>query len=102
MIPQGSTPTVILTFSDVDCTEAQKVYVTFNSGRRKLTKSTDDSVAVTATEISVYLSQAETLAFLTGTNSVEVQVNFMFADGSRAVSEIARFSVAKNLLDEVL
>lgn len=102
---KGTTPTFILTIDDanVDLTEAT-VYVTFKQdgdGCRglSLTKTGDD-ITVSANEVDVYLTQAETLKFQKG--QLYIQLNWVYADGSRACSDIKAIKVDKNLIEAVL
>lgn len=95
-----TTPTFTLTFPEtVDLTEADNVYVTFTSGSNILTK-TGNALDVSAHEVSVYLTQAETFSFDTGV--VEIQVNWTVNNGNRIASEIKKYSITKQLLNEVL
>lgn len=98
-VVRGTTPTFTLTFPEtVDLTEADNVYVTFTSGSNILTK-TGNALDVSAHEVSVYLTQAETFGFDTGV--VEIQVNWTLS-GNRLASEIKKYSISKQLLNEVL
>lgn len=101
-VPRGATPTFTLSFpesSGIDLTLARSVYVTFTRGLVSLTKTGEDLVVGTRT-IGVLLSQKETLSF--GTGDVEVQANWISADGKRVVSEISVVGFTKQLLDEVI
>lgn len=99
---KGTTPTFKLILSDesVDLTQANKVYVAFRQGNCLLRKQ-DDDITVSANEVDVYLSQTETLSFKPGTN-IEVQLNWTYADGRRACSNIIRIPVTDNLIGSVL
>ena len=98
-----TTPTFTLTLpNDVDLTEATNVYATFSQPPVTLTK-TGEALEITAHQIDVYLSQAETSSFASGV--VEIQVNWtqnVSGEVRRACTEIARVNVGKNLLDEVV
>jgi len=97
-IPRGVTPTFTLTFEGIDLTQAIHVYVTFRGGAT-ITKS-DDDLTITATTISVYLTQAETLSLAKGT--VSIQANWTYGDGSRAASTIVNYNFTDNLLPKVV
>ena len=97
---RATTPTFELTFEDIDLTEAAEVLVTIKQGDVELTKSGDD-LTVTATTISVFLSQGETLLFTSG-RKAEIQANFVYLDNTRACSNIASVAVDRNLLAEVV
>lgn len=96
---QATTPTYILTFSDIDLTEAEEIYVTFRQGRRTLTIS-GEHLEVTATTITLTLEQEDTLMFEQG--GAEVQVNMYYADGTRACSDIAKIQIERNLYPVVI
>jgi len=68
---RGTTPTFIIQIEDdVDLTDARNVYVTFEQGLLKITKSGQD-IEVSAKEVDVFMSQSETLQFNTGTMNVQ-------------------------------
>lgn len=98
---RGTTPTFRLTLQDdsVDLTEALNVYATFKQLSTVLTKTGED-LEVSATRIDVFLSQEETLRFTKGT--VEVQVNWTYADGTRDATLPATFEIKDNLVGRVL
>ena len=97
---RGTTPTFILTLPvDVDLTTANNVYATFQQGLTKLTK-TGDALTIEGNIVNVFLSQKETLSFYGG--SVEIQLNWTYADGKRACTNIVTVPVNKNLIGEVL
>ena len=110
-LPRGATPTFTLTFRDVDLTTFAHAYVTFQQGSLKITKKdadltieshteTEQGQEVTVSTVSLYMGQAETLSFTTG--SVEVQANFTTATGERVPSEIARVALTRQLLAKVV
>lgn len=96
-VPRGTTPTVICEFSEgtVDLTEAKNVYVTFSTNLRTITKQ-GDSLDITPTSVSVYLTQADTLGFQL--DEVEVEVNWTYPGGRRAKSTIEKLEVDRTLL----
>ena len=98
-IPRGTTPTFTLTFpEEVDLTEAAHVYVSFRGGAT--IEKSDAELTVSAHTVDVVLSQAETLSLAKGI--VQIQVNWTYADGSRAASEIASYDFGANLLNRVV
>ncbi len=101
ILSRGTTPTYLFTFpeNEADLTQAAHVYVTFESNHRKLRKKDADLLAINPHSIGVYLTQAETLSF---GNTVEVQINWTYADGSRSDSYIATIETERNLEPEVL
>lgn len=98
---QGTTPTIILTFGeDVDFSEAESVVVTFATDYHKVVAEfKDEELTIDGNVISRKLTQAETLAM---PNTVLVQVNVLYPDGTRAASNIVSFSLDENLKDEVM
>lgn len=100
-VPQYTTPTFTLTFSEqeLDLTEAKNVYVTFTSGEYELTKE-DEDITVGEKSIEVYLSQEETGNFRRG--EVEIQVNWTSPDGKRVASNVVTYPISKQLLKRVV
>ena len=97
---QATTPTFVLTLPDtVDLSQASNVYFTLQQNNTILTKSTDD-LTIDGQQVSVYLSQEETLPLLGGT--VKIQLNWTYADESRACSNIVSVPISENLLKEVV
>lgn len=100
-VPQYTTPTFTLTFSEqsLDLTQAVNVYVTFKSGEYTLTKS-GDSLTVAEKSISVQLSQEETANFQQG--GVKIQANWTTALGKRVSSEVVSYKISEQLLMAVI
>ncbi len=101
---RGTTPTFILELQDdtVDLTETNNVYISLESGTiEMLKKNGDEGVDIQPHQISVYLTQAETLQFA-DKSKIEIQVNWTYANGSRGCTDIAKVSVGRNLIDTVL
>ena len=106
--PFGTTPTFTLTFTDddLDLTAASHVYVTFQSGIKKVTKS-DSDLTVAAKQIEVVLTQAETLQLLQNQyedaeTMVEIQANWTYSTGKRGSSDVSNYPFSKQLLPEVI
>ena len=99
-IPIGTTPTFTLTFTeqDLDLTQAAHVYVDI-SGAVDIEKS-DGDLTVEEKQISVYLTQAETLSL--GVGNVQIQANWTGVNGTRAASEIVSYYMGSNLLPRVV
>lgn len=100
-VPQFTTPTFTLTFTDeeLDLTQATAVFVTFCRNLQKLTKTGAD-LEVLPKQIGVFLTQDETAESPVG--DVEIQVNWTTADGQRFASDIAHCTVTRQLLNEVV
>ena len=100
-IYKGTTPTFIFEFPETfDCTVPVKTALTIKErgGRLLLRKDTPDLI-IEAHKISVYLEQAETLEF---PDSVRIQINMLFGDGSRVATDEFDFNWRKNQIDEVM
>ncbi len=102
-VVRATTPTFIFqTSDDVDLTLASEVHVTFSSFGVLLDKTGAD-LDVTTQQISVYLSQEDTLKFKPG--KCEAMINVKYPDGSRGSSDPDHpiiFTVTKNLLAKVI
>lgn len=106
---RGTTPTFTLNMLDeqLDLRNASNVYATFKQKNVLLTKTGND-LNITVTQESgsykntceVYFTQTESLQFTCG--SIEVQLNWTYADGSRACSNIVNIAVNNNLVGSVL
>lgn len=105
MTSRGTTPTYIFEFpEDIDLTEAEEIILTLTDGRyNKLLEADTSSLDVEEHQISLYLTQEQTLALPIGT--ILCQANITFMEGSkkkRVASTIERISSAKNLHEEVI
>ena len=98
---RATTPTFRHVFSEasLDLTTAHHVYVTYRQGSRALTKTGAD-IEVEPKQVTVFLSQKETLMFRAGI--VEAQINWTTAGGKRAASKIKGIELEENLLDKVV
>ena len=97
---QATTPTFILTLPDtVDLSQAANIYVSLRQ-KNALIEKTGDDLTVDGQTVSVYLSQAETLQLVSG--AAQIQLNWTYANGSRACSNIVSVQVTENLLKEVV
>ena len=106
---KGITPTIILTLPESSAVlSASHVYVTIADKCKSITKQDDELTIEADTEheaitISVFLTQAETLAFRKG--SVMIQVNWTYMESGtskRACSTIGKLTFADNLLNGVI
>lgn len=97
---QATTPTFILTLpNDIDLGEAAHVYFTLRQNGSVIEKS-DTDLTIDANEVSVYLTQAETVKLSVGT--ALIQLNWTYSNGARACSTIASVEVDENLLKAVV
>lgn len=97
---QATTPTFILTLpNDVDLDEAAHVYFTLKQKNAEIVKE-DSDLTIDGNEVSVYLSQAETVKLSVGT--ALLQLNWTYENGARACSTIASVAVDENLLKAVM
>ena len=105
-IRRYTSPTQELIVEGVDLTQAD-VFVSYKQGQTQLNISGEDLTIETVsagqrtdTKISVYMSQEMTAQFVAD-KDVDVQVNWL-EDGQRNATTIARVSVQRNLLEEVI
>lgn len=97
---QATTPTYVITLPNtVDLTEIANMYFSLTSGQTTIVKTGTDCV-IDGQTVSVYLTQAETLPFKAG--FAQLQLNWTYANGARACSEILSVPVGNNLLKEVV
>lgn len=97
---QATTPTFILTLPDtVDLSQVANIYFSLRQKNVLIEKAGDD-LTVDGQTVSVYLSQAETLQLVSG--AAQIQLNWTYANGSRACSNIVSVQVTENLLKEVV
>ena len=101
---RGSTPTYILTLaesyrSEVDLTQANHVYVTFEQGKNELRKA-DEQLEITADTITLKLIQSETLLFKKGT--INIEVNVTYDNHDRAISQTYEDEVIESVEDREL
>ena len=75
-----TTPTISFTFpQEVDMTLADEVYVTFTDTKNNiLLEKKGSDLDVTATSVSLFLSQEDTIDF--PTKGVRVQINWTYTD----------------------
>lgn len=99
---RGTTPTIILSISEINLTEMKSVYITFKSPCKWAVTKREDSEGVTIQEhtIAVLLTQEETLKFKAG--KILVQVRCLANDDTAYATEIAEFTINDILLDGVI
>ena len=97
---QATTPTFILTLPNtVDLSQASKVV--FTAAQEQYTvEKTGNALTIDGQTVSVYLTQAETLKLHAGT--LKLQLNWVYADGSRACSNVVSIRVNENLVKKVI
>ena len=95
---QATTPTIVLTLPQtVDLTQAHTVIFSMRQGSTNMQKTITDAEAHS---VSVYLTQADTLGLSNGV--ARIQLNWTYADGSRACTNIVGINVTPNLLRRVI
>ena len=99
-IPRGTTP---YNYFDVpvDLTGAAVIFVTYQQDGRTVIEKTISDLTVTDEEISVQLTQEDTLAFKDRT-PVDIQIRARFPDGNAVESEIMRTTVDRILKEGVI
>lgn len=96
----GLTPTIIVRMpQEIDLTEAAHVYVSFKQAGKLILKKTD-GFTVAPHEVSVYLTQEETLKF--APRDATIQVNWTYATGQRGATRWVGIAFNNNHLPEVL
>ena len=75
---RGTTPTLTIS-TDIDLTEASNFYLTFKQGDRIIFEKTLTDVTITEDTVSVWLTQAETLALKDG-RMVSFQIRATLGD----------------------
>ena len=98
---RGTTPTHIFETS-ISLAEASEIYVTYKQGKRKIEKSIEDLISVTDTEITVELSQLETLEFASGGYKAQVQIRAMLPGDKAVASNIMEVDVCPILKEGVI
>ena len=95
---QATTPTIIMNLPNtVDLTQAQTIVFTLTQGSNLIKKVITNA---SAHQVSVYLTQEETLGLSNG--NAQVQLNWTYSDGSRACTNIVNISVTPNLYKGVI
>lgn len=99
---KGTTPTLVLTFDEnVDFSEAEHVVVTFATDyNKKITEKDETEMTIEGNTIRILLTQAETLSIRAET--VLLQANVLYSDGSRIASNIVSINWTNNLKNEVM
>lgn len=96
---RGTTPTN--TFSvDVDCTSAESIYITYSQHGKTIIEKTIADITVTAKEMTVVLTQEETLRFRVA--PVDIQIRVKFPDGKAIASRIIGTNADKILKEGVI
>ena len=93
---RGSTPTNTFR-SNLDLRGAT-LFITYKQGNRTVIEHTGTDVTVTETTISTKLSQQETLRFK-DTDGVDIQIRYIFEDGTSDSSNIIHTTVGRILKD---
>ena len=75
---RGTTPTLTIS-TDINLTEASNFYLTFKQGDRIIFEKELDDVTITEETVSVWLTQAETLALKDG-RMVSFQIRATLGD----------------------
>lgn len=97
---QSTTPTFVLTVPDsVDLTLPAHFYCTIKQGNTYIQKN-DSRLTIGEHTVSVSLTQAEANSLDVGT--ARLQLNWTYANGSRAASDIVTIDITENLLRGVL
>lgn len=93
---RGTTPVNTIK-TDMDLTGATALYVTYQQDGETVVEKELEDVEISESEITIHLTQADTLAFAAGT--VSIQVRAVLADGNRVASGIMKTKVERILKD---
>lgn len=97
---RGTTPTHKFKVP-IDLTEADEVYMTYKQDGTVKVEKTREDMEITAEEITLQLSQTDTLSFST-IGDVEIQCRAKFLDGSAVASCVKKIPVCKILKEGVI
>lgn len=93
---RGTTPNNIFEV-DIDCTDAEEIYITYSQFQQVIIEKSIEDVIVTAETITVLLTQEDTLLFRPG--KVEIQIRVKYPDGKAMACDIIE-TTAKRILKE--
>lgn len=96
---RGTTPTLTFRFEEFNPSEAEKIILTFVSGK-KTWEYTEADMTADLTSVSITLTQEQTLSYPVGT--LTAQLNFLMPDGARFVTKPNLITVERNFYDEVM
>lgn len=99
-IPRGTTPTHYFDV-EIDLTNTEVLYLTYTQGSKIIVEKEKPDLTVTAEEVSVTLTQEETLAF-SDKQIVEMQFRGRYPDGTAVESDIIEAEVGRILKDGVI
>lgn len=97
---RGTTPTHTFT-TDLDLTAAEVLFVTYKQQGKTIVEKDIGEVMLEPEQISLELSQDDTLAFST-TGEVQIQIRARFAGGEAVASNIIRVPAEAILKDGVI
>ena len=104
---RGTTPTFTLKIaddSDVDLTQANRVYFTICQGAKIITKS-GEQLEVSGKTVSVFLDQEDSMSLREG-QKAEVQLNWTYTDADgksrRAATPVKEVTIGRQLLKQVI
>lgn len=93
-ITRGTTPTITIHVpGDVELNRASEIWVTLKQQPKIITKKlTTGAVLITGSDISINLTQAETLQFAAGAGGL-IQVRILLSGGLALASQIERVNI---------
>lgn len=98
---QGTTPTFTLTLPEtIDLSEAEHVIFTIEQLGHAVSKN-ENEMTINAHEVTVRLGQEDTLYF-NDAFDVMIQLNWTYADGTRAATRIKTIKAQINLYKDVI
>ena len=98
---RGTTPTISINVKGCDISDFETIYVTFKQGKTEIEK-TGEELQMSGNQISILLTQEDTLAFSGMGKDVSVQIRAVTADGTAVASNIQTLRVDDILKEGVI
>ncbi len=93
---RGTTPTLYFTMP-FDSTGISQLYITFNQEGKTVLEKTYDDITYSDKEITLKLTQTDTLQLKSGT--IQIQIRIKFFDETAIVSDVI-YTTAKEILKD--
>ena len=97
---RGTTPTHVFKVP-VDLTNAEVVYMTYKQDDRKIVEKTKDDMDITEDQITLTLTQADTLAFADN-KEVKIQCRARYPDGKAIGSKVKKVPACEILKEGII
>lgn len=97
---RGTTPTHIFK-TKVDLRSVDAIFMTYKQEGRVIVEKTIDDITIEEEQLSLTLTQADTLGFST-IGDVEIQCRAKFPDGAAVASQVIKVPVGKILKEGII